>query len=361
MSRRGESIYKRKDGRWEARFVRKLDEDKGYKLVSVYGKTYTEAKNKRTFLQSNEIVKTVNNFTLNNLLFEWLEFNRNRIKQSSYQKYEGIIRNHIRNTIGEMPVIDISRAVLTKFAYDQMLYGNAKTGGSLSPKSVNMILSFISTVLEWHTGSGGVFKMPFVKENHKMPNLFTPGEQHKLETYIKGNVNSYTLGILVALYAGLRLGEVCALDWTDISDGVINVCKTMQRIRSSDGKWEIVISEPKTECSRRVVPVSADFYAFLEGYRQPTGYILLQENGHFIEPRLLQKRFESIINQIGIQHKTFHSLRHTFATRLIEKGCDPKTVSALLGHSNVQITLNRYVHPSVDMKRKAVEKISFFV
>lgn len=363
MGRKGESIYKRNDGRWEARYY-KVDVLTGNKaLASVYAASYTEAKNKRNLaaqLNTSCVTpKNASNLTLNAVLNGWLEFNRNHIKASSYQKYEGLIRNHIQNTIGKRLISDISRTVILEYAQEQLLHGNIKQGGPLSPKTVNSILMVITAAIEWDSEASFScsFKIPFIKDIRPSPQTFTHYEQNKLEAYIKSNINGYTLGILIALYTGMRIGEICALEWIDISENSIYVHKTMQRIRTGKGKWEVAVTEPKTACSHRDIPICPCLSNYLKYFTRSSGYILLQSNGKFIEPRLLQKQFEKILKEIGLPQKTFHSLRHTFATRMIDVGCDPKTVSEVLGHSNVQITLNRYVHPSFEMKKKAINKI----
>lgn len=358
MGRKGEAIYRRKDGRWEARFVKGADPTGKKKLVSVYGKTYTDVKNKRIMaLQENNVRENSITTTLNDLMWNWLEFNRGQLKQSSIQKYEGLIVNHIQNDIGKLPMSKIDKVILNKYTHNLILGGNNRNGGPLSPQSVNAILTIVGSALRWSDVHFD-FKMPFLKSMPTPAKTFTPAEQKKLETYIKNNINGYTVGILLALYTGMRIGEICALEWTDINFDVIYVCKTMQRIRCDNGRWKIIITEPKTPTSCRFIPISPKLVLFLNQIRRPTGHVLVQKDGHFIEPRLLQKWFDRILKENNLPPRNFHSLRHTFATRLIDHGSDPKAVSELLGHQNVQITLNRYVHPSLDTKKSAINKIS---
>lgn len=366
MARKGECIYKRKDGRWEARYVKSIDSYGNKMLASVYAKSYLEVKNKRNDVLRRSVLEfktpqRYENTSLSSLLRGWLEFSRRNLKTSSYQKYESLITNHIDKTIGKLKVSDITKTVLTKFAQEQLEHGNIKIKGPLNPKSVNLLLRMIAAALEWGSVNNVLtFKMPYIKEKRSVIKIFTETEQHMLEKYIDRNLNGFTMGILLSLYTGMRIGEICALKKTDIYDELIFINKTMSRGKSTNGKWEIVVAEPKTESSVRVVPVAARLACYLNKYcKQCSGisdYVLCQKNGKFIEPRLLQKHFNDILSEIGLPSKTFHSLRHTFATRLIDYGSDLKTVSELLGHSSVQMSL-KYIHPSLNMKKKAVEKV----
>lgn len=363
MARKGESIYKRKDGRWEARYVKRIDEFGKKHMGSVYAKTYIEAKNRRlTAMHSprddSNSLKSANILTLGALLRSWLAFSRGQIKKSSHQKYEALIRNHIDDGIGKTNVEEIDGIVLKEFVRAQLQTGNKKTGGALCAKTVNSVLRMIASAAAWGELSNySLLHPPYLKEERNRPETFTPGEQAKLESYIGGTFDCYGIGILIALYTGMRIGEVCALRWEDISSEGIYVHKTMQRIKNERGCWEVVLTEPKTDCSRRIIPVSDRLEKVFARLENKEGYVLQQANGRLVEPRLLQKKFENVLADCFLQHRSFHSLRHTFATSLIEKGCDAKTVAALLGHSSVHITLTRYVHPSLEMKKKAVNMI----
>ena len=134
----------------------------------------------------------------------------------------------------------------------------------------------------------------------------------------------------------------------------------MQRIQIPDGptKTKILISEPKSQCSIREIPITKTLRGFLELYQNEKGYVLTGKENKFIEPRTMQNRYKVILETCGISNANFHTLRHTFATRCIEVGFDVKSLSEILGHANVNITLNRYVHPSMAMKQKNMDKLS---
>jgi len=364
MSRKGESIYKRKDGRWEARFFKEVNETGEKQLASVYAKSYMEVKNKRTAIIQKLAAEKSNlprsSLLLSELMQMWLDFNKSRIALSSYQKYECLIRNHIQPHIGKLKISQLTNTTLKDFENELLKDGSLKQAKGLSARSVNSILTVIGSALKWSSETFGtpVVKIPFLREPHFSPQILSKSDQLLLEKFCKQHQNVYTYGILISLYTGMRLGEICALRWEDIDNDTIFVHCSMQRMKTKSGRWEIMISEPKTENSRRFIPIPDCLIHFIKENRENSGFVLKQDNGKFIEPRLMQKKMLDIFKKSNVCIRNFHALRHTFATRLIDCGSDPKTVSELLGHSTVQITLNKYVHPSFDMKKSAIDKVS---
>lgn len=362
MARKGESIYKRKDGRWEARFLKETETGQR-RLISVYAKTYSEVKNKRIeaikLLSVNKLDSHSDSLLLSELLRRWLGYIGCQIKVSSYQKYEGMIRNHIQPRIGNLKVVKLTQLTLREFSNDLLMNGNLKKSGGLSIKSVNSILTLIGSALRWASEWTDIplLKIPFLREPRSTPKILSRTEQMLLERYVDGNPTPYSTGMLFSLYTGMRLGEICALKWEDVTDDAVYVHRSMQRIKNENGRWEVVLVVPKTNNSCRLIPIPEPLKPYLHKNRRSEGYVFVQDNGHFIEPRLMQKKISVIFEKADISLRNFHALRHTFATRLIESGSDPKTVSELLGHSAVQITLNKYVHPSFDMKKNAIERI----
>lgn len=362
MARKGESIYKRKDGRWEARFMRETETGQK-RLTSVYAKTYLEVKNKRIEAIKVMGVKRVDfrsdSLVLAELLRQWLDYIGSQIKMSSYLKYESMIRNHIQPRIGYLNVSKLTKLTLRAFSNELLKNGNLKKTGGLSIKSVNSILTLIGSALRWASEWTDIplFKIPFLREPCFMPKILSRTEQVLLERYVDENPSPYSTGMLFSLYTGMRLGEICALQWEDVTEDAFHVHRSMQRIKTENGRWEVVLSVPKTNNSCRLIPIPELLKPYLLKNRRNTGYVFEQDNGRFIEPRLMQKKISNVFEEADISARNFHVLRHTFATRLIEAGSDPKTVSELLGHSAVQITLNKYVHPSFDMKKSAIEKI----
>lgn len=189
-------------------------------------------------------------------------------------------------------------------------------------------------------------------------------EQEKLERVLREDLSFSNLGILLCLYTGIRIGEVCALTWKDIiaEEQILSVNKTMQRLQQLNGferKTRIVISSPKSECSIRRIPLPDSIYHLLQSNRcSDDSYILTGRINKFVEPRTMENRFKKVLRLAGVQDTNFHTLRHTFATRCVELGFDIKSLSEILGHASVNITLNRYVHPSMELKQKNMNMLS---
>ena len=193
--------------------------------------------------------------------------------------------------------------------------------------------------------------------------MLSSRNQEILSSYLCRNLTYRNLGLLICMYTGIRLGEACALTWEDVAikEGFIYINKTMQRIQKEhDGKKTMVIvAEPKTESAIRTIPLPGQLLQIIKSSKLPkTGYLLTGSFEKYIEPRNYQYYFQKVLRQCGIPKTNFHTLRHTFATRCVELGFDIKTLSEILGHSSINITLNRYVHPSFDLKKQNMNKIN---
>lgn len=196
--------------------------------------------------------------------------------------------------------------------------------------------------------------------------IFSTAEQEKLYQYLCLNLNNYNVGILLCLFTGIRIGEVCALRWEDISiqEKTIYIHQTMQRIqsRNEDKKTKVIISTPKSQCSIRIIPLPDNLVEIISKCTvKKTGYFLTGSDNKFVEPRTMQNHFKKVLQENSITDTNFHSLRHTFATRCIELGFDVKSLSEILGHASVNITMNRYVHPSMTLKRENMQRLSTLI
>ena len=351
MPKKGTNIFKRKDGRWEARYVKSISADGSKKYSSVYGKTFTEAKEKQELcIRNNRLCQlSNNNLTLSNLMYEWLEHTKNSIKKSTYQKYECIIRNHIQEKgFGKTNTHYLNSNTLVCFS-DSLLKES-----KLSAKTVNDILIVIGLALSYAEDKYGISKpkIQYVRENKREMRVLSIDEQRILENYLYSDLNNYKMGVLLALYTGMRVGELCALQWDDVSDKTIIINKTVQRLKQN-GKTVLEITEPKTHSSIRKIPVPDFLTPTLNQYRT-SGSVLKNRNGKPVEPRLMQLTFEKYINECGLPKTNFHALRHTFATRCVEVGFDIKSLSEILGHTDVKTTVHiNYPHTSDYSKVKA--------
>lgn len=354
MSRRGENIFKRKDGRWEARYVKEIALDGTKKYGSVYAKTYKEVKAKQQrCINEPQICSKNSSLTINQVMTEWLYESKNQLKISSYQKYNTIFDKHISTQIGEIQIKFFTSKIITQFTDNLISEG-------LSKETINLVLIVLEMGLSYakERYKISIPEIHLLKTKKSQAEALSGAEQQILVQHLLSTDDIFSFGILLALYTGLRIGEVCALKWEDISENTIHVCKTMQRLKNSSGATEVMILPPKTNSSDRFIPIPTTLKSIIEQHRQESGYVLARSHGKFTEPRLLQNKFAKILDECGIEKTNFHTLRHTFATRCIESGVDVKTLSELLGHSDVKTTLNRYVHSSFDLKQKSIDKLS---
>lgn len=200
------------------------------------------------------------------------------------------------------------------------------------------------------------------KTTKKKIQVFNNSERKKLEKFLLNVDEIYYVGMLISLYEGLRIGEVCCLKWKNINlkEKSITVEKTMQRMYVENKKTEIVIDTPKTISSNRVIPIGNTLLLRLKKLKKlynDEDYIITGDKEKIIEPSTYRSKYKKLLKQLGIEYKNYHCLRHTFATRCIQIGMDAKSLSEILGHSNVTTTLSIYVHSSFDTKKKYLNKL----
>ena len=374
MPKRGDNIYKRKDGRWEGRY-KKYDSNGSVKWGYVYAKSYKEVKLKLQSVYSPsvqsgspdseaEIIQPADCFE--SIALEWLSCIQAQIKQSSYVKYRNMICLHLIPNFGNACITEITKEKINQFC-SELLLGNDEQS-SLSPKSVTSIISVMKNIFEYaeQVKKYDVINLNgiSVKQTQQHLRVLSVNEQQRLCEYLFENFDLCNFGIVLSLYTGLRIGEICALKWEDVlfDERVLYIHQTMQRLQvtnSSTSKTEISVSSPKSECSIRKIPIPDKLYDFMVQYRQSgRTYFLTGLQDKYIEPRTMQNRFKKALQACEIENANFHALRHTFATRCIELGFDLKSLSEILGHANVNITLNRYVHPSMEIKQQNMNLLS---
>lgn len=367
LPRKGENIYKRKDGRWEGRFIKK-NEGTTAKYGYIYGKSYKEVKQKLS--EAKSITSSANNTSVSEITFQdssrnWLYEKKGTVKHSTYIKYKNLLDSYIIPNIGEMNLSSLSYEHLSNLILTLLEKAGKKNNG-LSEKTVSDIITVVKSVIKHASRNKCKIDSSAldisVKTRLKPIRVLSQSEQNKLVTLLKDDLTDpFHLGIMISLFTGIRIGELCALTWDDIliDDQIILINKTLQRVQviGEDHKTKVIISKPKSDCSIRQIPIPDALMSVLNQTIHDSHYVLTHNN-MYIEPRTMQNNFKRIMNQCGVTDVSFHTLRHTFATRCIEVGFDIKCLSEILGHANVNITLNRYVHPSHDLKKENMEKLS---
>ena len=371
MSKKGENIRKRKDGRWEGRYKRGRKENGELIYGSVYGKTYREVKEKmRVAMTVPKDVKppiASAEMTFAILLRKWQESNEIRLKGGTKTRYENLINSHIIPELGELKLSEISATTINGFLTTKLMKGRLDGSGPLSPSYVRSIALVITSALNYAVAEGYMqaFKNKINKPTitkSELP-ILSLENQKVLEQHLKAELTPTSIGILISLYTGLRIGEICALCWNDINlnTRTIYVRHTVSRVKSAgtDSKTELILDEPKTASSKRVVPIPSPlFNAILDYRRDATSIYVVSSTDSFVSPRTYDARFHRVLSDCHLEDLNYHGLRHTFATRCIEAGVDVKSLSEILGHANVSITLNTYVHSSLEMKKSQLEKLT---
>ncbi len=377
MSKKGENIYRRKDGRWEARYIKGYSPEGRARYGYCYGRTYYEAKNKAgqaraALLHHQPLPGRDRKKRFAVCCDEWLQLKRNSIRESTYVKYGTIIEKHIKPGLGGCFTDTLSELLVEQFGYD-LLHKE-----KLAPKTVRDILSLLRSILtytERQFPSMQPVSVTYPRENRKEMRVLSPEEQRRFTEYLLQDMDSCRFGMLLALLTGLRVGEICALRWSDISlsHRTISVRQTMQRLKDTENventesqesgenrKTKILISAPKSSTSVRVIPLNRELTELCRKWKplNPKAYVLTGEEKRYMEPRTLQYRMERYTKACGLEGVHFHTLRHSFATRCVEAGFEMKSLSEILGHSSPRITLERYVHSSLELKRENMDRLT---
>lgn len=369
MSRRGDNIHKRKDGRWEGRIIKDRTIQGKAIYYSVYGKTYKEVKQKLSNLSNEYAMKNINIRNKDVIVFSdvlqgWMNSCSIKIRGATKYKYQYLIDKHIAPEMGNCDVSKITAMDINCFLDRKFVNGRLDGEGGLSTAYVKSMRHIVCSALQWAVNENycSHIKNPIFKPESEKSELhiLTLQQQKTLEGYLSDNFSATAVGILVSLHTGLRIGEVCALKWADIDlkNDIIHIRSTVTRQPTADGS-EIAIGKPKTRSSLRDIPISTYLKGKLLQAKEyaVSAYVASDKRG-FISPRTYEYRYSQILNSCHIPHINYHALRHTFATRCIEAGVDIKSLSEILGHSNVSITLNTYVHSSMDLKRRQIEKLT---
>lgn len=369
MSRRGENLHKRKDGRWEGRYKSGIKPDGTARYTSVYAPTYTACKQKlEKAKQAAEDPTTAAppNLLFSAVLHRWLYANRVRLKGATEAKYLTVMETHILPVLGGLRAARVDAATVNRFLEQKRRCGGLRNGDPLSPAYVRTMAIILQAALNYAVREGLI--PPQRSPINKPPlaakelSVLSPAEEEALTRILRTENSPVAAGTLLALQAGLRIGEVCALRWSDIDfeQGIIHVRHTVSRVLSDTQgcKTALILDAPKTPASRRDIPLSAPLQAALcRAPRRDTAPFVATERTAFVGTRTFDYQYRRLLAQNGFRPVNFHTLRHTFATRLAAAGVDAKTLSCLLGHASSATTLNVYVHPSLDGMKSQLDRI----
>jgi hypothetical protein len=298
--------------------------------------------------------------TIREIALAWKSDKQRYVKQSTYAAYVLILENHILPSFGEC------RALSEQLVQDFVL---KKLNSGLSIKTVKDLLIVLKMVMKfgvknkWTDYCEWDIKYP-TTENHKDIEVLTVEHHKKILDFIQQNFTFRNLGIYISLTTGLRIGEICGLKWEDIdiASGTISVKRTIERIYIAEGNHKctkLIINTPKTKNALRDIPITKELLTMIKPLKRVMNdnFYVLTNDEKPTEPRTYRNYYHRLMKRLNIPRLKYHGLRHSFATRCIESNCDYKTVSVLLGHSNISTTLNLYVHPNMEQKKRCIAKM----
>lgn len=381
MGKKGENIRMRKDGRWEGRYRVKKADGSGVSVRSVYGSSFEQVQaklnqcrryereagaltyQKRRWEMINEGKMPLSYISFGDVAKEWFGTIEGRIKTSTYVKYQNIYRKYLQTRLEEH-----HPALISSEYFREFVVGGIQEDGQLVALSESIEKSIYSVANQIMGYASERYHMDITylvrkktKNCRKPIKVFNSTEQKKLIRYLNDEMDLYKMGVLLCLHTGLRLGELCSLKWSDIDmeNLILHVNSTVQRLPIADaetaGRTKLVETAPKSFCSVREIPISDMMHRLLLQFRHEGKYLFGGDD--VADPRSYQKRFKRYLREAQIPYQGFHTLRHTFATNCAVNGTDIKSLSEILGHSDVKITLNRYVHPSMEIKRASLNQL----
>ena len=328
MEKTGITITKRKDGRYVGKFIAEYADNGKAQYHYVYGKTYEEAESK--VLIGREIATRYLSgryITVGKVYQEWLNAVVNRVKESTLANYQNKFEKHILPEFGDIPCADLTAGRINAFI-------NKKLADGLSASYVRDIFTVFKTMLKYAQEEYGfrlsLKNVTLPKAERKQVEKISDEQQKKLVAYLKGNMSITAFGILLSLYMGLRIGELCGLKWEDVDfhNKILHIRRTVQRISSANGnrKTKIVISAPKSATSFREIAIPDALMKYFEMFRSEADHFILSGTDKPVEPRTMQYRYKKILRTAEVEDHNYHKLRHTFATNSAEKGFNVKAL-----------------------------------
>lgn len=330
----------------------------------------------KTFKSANKLNRSKNSTkdvrkvkltpNLNFFVDKWLDNIRSTVKPQTYSCYRSVYLNHINKSIGQTAISKINSECINNYLKTKAESGRKSDNSKgLSSNYLKLIIYIIKASLRFAQMNGYYLtplnKISVPSSRKKEISVFSNREAEILNLYLSQNSDKFKIGILLTLNTGLRLGEICGLKWSDFDfeQEFFTVQRTIQRVKNTTGSAasQLVANTPKTSNSIRIVPIPSFLIKPLMAVKADSAaeFIFSGRNHDFIDPRTYQYKFKKYLDVCGLPQRNFHALRHTFATRCMEAGVDTKTLSEILGHSNINTTMNIYVHPTFEKKKSQIE------
>lgn len=368
MVKKGENIYKRKDGRWEGRYIKYRKPNGKIQYGYIYGKKYTDVKERLVSLKASNVGKTTNNIGSDSLFSEWFEswMNenlKNKVKPTTFSIYSNMAKNYLIPYFSKIRMKQFDKQMIQTFV--DILEEQELSSGYIR-NLFNLLQKGLKEAERQGYTDQDLLKyvvLPRVKS--KPVQALSLSEQRQLERAAL-KVESCSATIL-ALYSGMRIGEISGLKWSDIDfdQEIIYVKRTVYRIskiKEHNKKTILVEGSPKTEGSQRAIPMSKNLKNYLiEKKKRADCDYVVSSNGNGVEPRTINYRFKKTLKDAGIKDTHFHSLRHTFATRCLEQGADIASLSRLLGHNSSKLTLDTYTDSMLENRRAVISAVDLLL
>lgn len=302
----------------------------------------------------------INNTKFESIGINWLKLNKVNLKESTYQVYLDIINNHLIPYFKNTKITKITENKINEYICDKSKNGNKKSNTGLNNKTINLHLIILNQLLN---SKNCKIKINYLKVKNTKIEIVDKNIIQKIIYICSESAKPFQLGILIAIYTGIRIGELCALKWEniDLENGVITIEKTLERIKvqNDEKKTKIVINNAKTQDSIRKIPIPMDLLNILKNNQSEKNEFVLTKSQKPMEPRNLTKRFKNLLINNNINVFKFHLLRHTFATTFLIINNDPKVLQEILGHADVRTTLKLYVHPNIKIKKQYMLKFGY--
>lgn len=371
MARKGENIRKRKDGRWEARYMKGRKPDGKICYGYLYAPTYREVREKKLQMviklkkeQENCTAKTLcPDDRIRTIAGLWMEAAKERVKYTTYCNYHLLLKNHILPTFGDVPVRRISSGQIAEYVR-ALQQGGKKTG------TIRVILGVLKSILrfaeELHCCPEERIRYPRITALPSAPKIMPAEDYRRLGEYLESSEQPFEFGLLVCMCTGIRIGELCGLRWEDfdLANGSLAINRTVTRIEnpefrpgSTQQKTRIFIGTPKSISSVRQIPLPDRIIRKARTCCRENGIYLLTGTEKYMEPRTVQRRYERILRRCEIAPINIHSMRHQLSSLWIQCGFDVKALSEILGHASTKTTLDIYVHSDQSQKRNYLNQV----